>query len=62
MTNTGIVIKIENGIRLYENQHGYIHCIHKDKELIPVSTMFGNITYICESCGKVVKKDLMPSA
>ena len=62
MTNTEIVIKIENGIRFYENQHGYIHCMHKDKKLIPISTAFGNTSYICESCGEVVKKDLMPSA
>lgn len=55
-------IVIKKGIRFYENQNGYIHCKHKNKKLIPVPTMFGNITYVCESCGEVVKNELMPTA
>lgn len=54
-------VNVVNGVRLYENQHGYIHCRHTG-ELIPVTYRWGNTAYVCESCGEVVKKELKPGS
>lgn len=61
MEETGLRILQQNGKRLYANTHNYIHCYH-NCELIPVVYMWGNTAYICEQCGEVVKKDLMPTS
>jgi len=61
MNESDIKIILENEKRLYVNTHGYIHC-HHNSELIPVVYRWGNTAYVCESCGEVVKKDLLPSS
>ena len=54
-------VKIENGKRIYENLCRYVHCRHNGK-LIKAVTNWGNVSWICSSCGEVVKKDLTPTA
>lgn len=54
-------VKLIDGKRIYENRHGYIHCKHNGK-LIKAITDWENISYVCYSCGEVVRKDLMPTA
>ena len=58
MEDTGIKIVTKNRKFYYMNTHGYILCEHK-APLIPVKTSFGNQSFICSSCGKVVKRELM---
>lgn len=57
---TGLRIIVKNGKRLYENEHGYIHCQH-NVPLIPVTYSFGNQAFICSSCGEVVRKEYVPT-
>ena len=42
----------------YINDLGYEHCNHVGQKLIPVATCWGNQSFICFSCGQVVKKEL----
>lgn len=55
--NTSIKIIYSHGKRLYVNAHGYIHCNHDRDPLIRVPTSFGNVSFICNQCGEVVKRE-----
>jgi len=54
-------VKIVDGKRIYENQHGYVHCMHTG-EMVKAVTAWGNTSYVCHRCGEVVSKDLMPTS
>jgi hypothetical protein len=62
IVNAGIKIINYHGKRLYVNAHGYIHCQHNRDPLIKVITSFGNVSFICNQCGEVVKKELTPTS
>ena len=60
--NNNITIIHKEGKRLYKNSYGYIHCEHTNMALIEVITNWGNKSFVCPSCGEVVRKELTPTS
>ena len=62
MKDTGIKIMLKDGKKFYQNKHGYILCYHERDPLIEVITSFGNKSFVCNQCGQIVKRELMPTS